>query len=253
MFCRQLQAVIAPTEKVRKMLESYGVCSDNNSKPDSCKVYVVPTGIDPTPFDDRSGREEFRAKYGISADTVLMVAVGRLGKEKNYEEVLDYLSRIDESRVRLLLVGDGPDRASLERQAEELKLGDRIIFAGMIPHSEIASCYTAADLFVCASSSETQGLTYLEAQAASLPILCRRDDCLNDVVVDGENGWQYDTFDEFSEHLTHLLDDDLRHAMGANARRHMAAHYSAAAFASHVLEIYQEVLDGYVPEEQERE
>ena len=249
MFCRQLQAVIAPTEKVRKMLESYGVGVDENTKPNGCKVYVVPTGIDPTPFDDRSGREAFRAQYGISPDTVLMVAVGRLGKEKNYEEVLNYLAKVDDPRVRLLLVGDGPDRASLERQAEELKLGDRIIFAGMIPHSEIASCYNAADLFVCASSSETQGLTYLEAQAASLPILCRRDDCLNDVVVNGENGWQYETFEEFSSYLTQLLDDELRYKMGENARRHMVAHYSAAAFASRVLEIYQEVLDSYVPEE----
>lgn len=253
LFCRQLQAVIAPTEKVRKMLESYGVGVEGKNDEENCKVYVVPTGIDPTPFDDRSGREAFREKLGITPDTVLMVAVGRLGKEKNYEEVLNYLAQVNDPRVRLLLVGDGPDRAALEKQAEELMLGDRVIFAGMIPHSEIASCYTAADLFVCASSSETQGLTYLEAQAASLPILCRRDDCLNDVVVDGENGWQYETFEEFSSHLSDLLDNDLRKTMGANARRHMEAHYSAAAFASRVLEIYQEVLDGYIPDESKGE
>ena len=72
---------------------------------------------------------------------------------------------------------------------------------------------------------------------------------MNDVVVNGENGWQYETFEEFSSYLTQLLDDELRYKMGENARRHMVAHYSAAAFASRVLEIYQEVLDSYVPEE----
>ncbi len=246
-FCRQLQAVIAPTQKVQKMLEGYGV------GPEGCKVYVVPTGIDPTPFDDHSGREAFRQKYGVKSDTILMVAVGRLGKEKNYEEVLDYLAKFDDPRVRLLLVGDGPDRAALERQAEELSLGDRVIFAGMIPHSEIASCYTSADLFVCASSSETQGLTYLEAQAAGLPIICRRDDCLKDVVVDGMNGWQYDGYEEFAAHLTNLMDEDLRKVMGYNARLHMEAHYSAAAFAAQVLKIYQEVLGGYEPDQSEIE
>ena len=240
-FCRQLQAVIAPTEKVRMMLEGYGI------EPDRCKMFVVPTGIDPAPFQDRSHRESIREKYGITPNKVLMIAVGRLGKEKNYEEVLNYLARFNDSRVRLLLVGDGPNRAALERQAEELMLRDRVIFAGMIPHDEIAAYYTAADLFVCASSSETQGLTYLEAQAAGLPIICRRDDCLNDVVINGENGWQYENYDEFYEHLACMLENDRIQIMGQNAYQHMTTHYSAAAFASKILEIYREVLDGYTP------
>ena len=116
-----------------------------------------------------------------------------------------------------------------------------------VPHDEIAAYYTAADLFVCASSSETQGLTYLEAQAAGLPIICRRDDCLNDVVINGENGWQYENYDEFYEHLACMLENDRIQIMGQNAYQHMTTHYSAAAFASKILEIYREVLDGYTP------
>lgn len=241
-FCKRLQAVIAPTEKVRKKLESYGI------GPDGRKVYVVPTGIDPTPFSDRSGREEFRAKYGVSPDTCLLVAVGRLGKEKNYEEILRYLAQYNSPDIRLLLVGDGPNRQSLEELAAELELSDKVIFAGMIPHNEIGSCYSSADLFVCASSSETQGLTYLEAQAASLPILCRRDECLAQVILDGENGWQYDTYEEFAEYLTKLLDPALRRTMGEAAREHMEKYYSAAAFAKRAVEIYQEVIDHYTPD-----
>lgn len=246
-LCKRLQAVIAPTEKVRKKLESYGI------GPDGRKVYVVPTGIDPAPFADRSGREAFRSKHGVSSDTCLLVAVGRLGKEKNYEEVLEYIARYNAPNVRLLLVGDGPNRQSLEALATQLELGDKVIFAGMVPHNEIASCYSSADLFVCASSSETQGLTYLEAQAASLPVLCRRDECLAQVVVDGQNGWQYDTYEEFASYLTQLLDPALRCSMGETAREYMEEHYSAAAFAKKIADIYAEVIANYVPSPDENE
>lgn len=234
--CKRPQAVIAPTEKVRRMLERYGI------GPDGQQVFVVPTGIDPAPFADRSNRDALRQKYGVSSDTVLMVAVGRLGKEKNYEEVLHYLKQFGDPRVRLLLVGDGPDRGHLEKLAEELRLNDRVVFAGMIPHSEIGPYYSVADLFVCASSSETQGLTYLEAEAAGLPVLCRRDDCLSGVIINGENGWQYDTYEEFADYLTRMLDPDLRAQMGNTAREHMEANYSAAAFAQKVLKIYETVI-----------
>lgn len=237
--CKKTKAVIAPTEKVRKMLERYGI------GPDGKPVPVIPTGIDPDPFNDRSQRDAIRERFGVTPETCLMVAVGRLGKEKNYEEVLRYLKQYEDPRVRLLLVGDGPDRARLQKMAEELELGNRAIFAGMIPHSEIGPYYTAADLFVCASSSETQGLTYLEAEAAGLPVLCRRDDCLAGVIINGENGWQYDTYDEFADYLTQMLDSDLRAKMGSSAKAHMEAHYSAKAFAKKVLEIYESILAGH--------
>ncbi len=234
--CNQTKAVIAPTEKVRKMLEGYGI------GPDGRDVYVVPTGIDPAPFADRSRREAIRKKYGVTPDTCLLAAVGRLGKEKNYEEVLRYLKRFGDPRVRLLLVGDGPDRERLEELAAELQLGDRVIFAGMVPHSEIGPYYTAADLFVCASSSETQGLTYLEAEAAGLPVLCRRDECLSGVIINGHNGWQYETYQQFAAYLTRMLDHAVRTEMGARAHRHMEENYSAVAFAQKVLVIYRRVL-----------
>ena len=234
--CKRTKAVIAPTEKVRKMLEGYGIGPDGKAVP------VIPTGIDPAPFADRSEREIIREKYGIAPDTCLMIGLGRLGKEKNYEEVLRFLSQYSDPRVRLLLVGDGPDRGRLEKLAEELGVTDRVIFVGMIPHHAVGAYYNAADLFVCASSSETQGLTYLEAEAAGLPVLCRRDDCLAGVIINGENGWQYDTYEEFADYLTQMLDPALRAKMGASAKAHMEAHYSAEAFAAKVLKIYEKVL-----------
>lgn len=240
--CKNLKAVIAPTEKVRKMLERYGV------GPDGKKVAVIPTGIDPVPFADRSKREEIRSRYSVDADTCLLVAVGRLGKEKNYEEVLRYLKEYNAPNVRLLLIGDGPDRSRLQKLATELELCEQVIFAGMIPHSDIGPYYNAADLFVCASSSETQGLTYLEAEASGLPVICRRDECLAGVITNGENGWQYDTYEEFAEYLQKMLEPELRAEMGVRARTHMEANYSAEAFAKKVLTIYECVLAEHIAE-----
>ena len=234
--CKRTKAVIAPTEKVRKMLEGYGIGPDGKAVP------VIPTGIDPAPFADRSERQIIREKYGVSENTCLLIGLGRLGKEKNYEEILRFLSKYNSDSVRLLLVGDGPDRGRLEKIAEELQLKDRAIFVGMIPHSAVGAYYNAADVFVCASSSETQGLTYLEAEAAGLPVLCRRDDCLAGVINNGENGWQYDTYEEFADYLTQIQNMELRTKMGTAAKEHMQANYSAAAFAAKVMKLYEKVL-----------
>ncbi len=234
-LCKNLQAVIVPTEKVRKMLEGYGI------GPDGRRVYIVPTGIEASPFEDHSDRSEIRAQYGVDTDTCLLIAVGRLGKEKNFAELLQYMNLLKEKNIRLMIVGDGPDRQELMKTAERLNLNDRVIFTGMIPHDRVAACYTASDVFVCASSSETQGLTYLEAQAAGLPILCRRDECLKDVVIDGVNGWQYDHFEDFTRYMTELMNPKLRQKMGYAAHEHMVTCYSAEVFAQRALGIYEEV------------
>lgn len=245
-LCKNMQAVIAPTEKVRKMLENYGI------GPDGRKVFVTPTGIEAEPFEDHSGRAEVRAKYGVDDDTVLLFSIGRLGKEKNFEELLQYVNKLKEKNLRLMIVGDGPDRGELENTVERLNLGDRVIFTGMVAHEKVASCYAAADFFVCASSSETQGLTYLEAQAAGLPIVCRKDECLADVVIDGVNGWQYENFEEFARYVDQLANPELRARMGEAAHKHMVENYSAEVFAKKVLAIYEQIVERYALEKVEQ-
>ena len=90
----------------------------------------------------------------------------------------------------LLLVGAGPHLPELKKKAEELKVTEHVIFTGMIAPEEVGHYYQAGDLFVSASISETQGMTYAEALAGGIPLLCRRDGCLEQVVTDDENGWQ---------------------------------------------------------------
>lgn len=108
--------------------------------------------------------------------------------------------------MTLLLVGDGPDRPRLEQVAHDLRLeAPAVIFAGMVPPEEVPEWYRLGDLFVSASSSETQGLTYIEALAAGVPALCRADLCLEGVILEGENGWQYHSTVEFRQRLEEFL------------------------------------------------
>lgn len=162
----QVDGMIAPTGKVRGLLQGYGV---------RCPVFVVPTGIDLRRFQqegDPMRRPVLRASLGIPAENTVLVCVGRLAEEKNIQELLKLRASLGSRPVTLLLVGDGPDRPRLEQVAHDLRLeAPAVIFAGMVPPEEVPEWYRLGDLFVSASSSETQGLTYIEALAAGVPAL----------------------------------------------------------------------------------
>ena len=109
------------------------------------------------------------------------------------KELLEYQQKIQESGTILMIVGGGPYLETLRKKAAELGVAESVIFTGMVSPAEVASYYPAGDLFVSASTSETQGLTYAEALAAGLPLFCRWYQCRRAVVEVVKNGWQYRT------------------------------------------------------------
>lgn len=84
---------------------------------------------------------------------------------------------------------------------------DKVIFTGMVDPASVQEYYQLGDLFVSASTSETQGLTYVEAAANGLPLLCRKDRCLDDVIIEGENGYEYTSAEEFLEEIANIAAD----------------------------------------------
>ncbi len=143
--------------------------------------------------------------------------------------------------MTLLLVGDGPDRQRLEAEAAALGLETPdVVFAGMVAAEQIADWYQLGDLFVNASTSETQGLTYAEALAAGVPVLCRADPCLVGVVREGENGWQYRGEADFRRKLDNFLAHPHRREQISRQARQSAEEYSAKRFAERVEAIYLE-------------
>src|SRR5699024_2693187 len=174
----------------RTMLRSYGVASD---------IHVAPTGLDLTRYrpvrtrDEERETQQLRQQLGIDPGQRILLSLGRLAREKNIEELFDLLEGLNDPRLTLLIVGDGPHREQLIARAHRSPARERIIFAGSVPPSQATAYYRLADVFVSASRSETQGLTYIEALACGLPALCRRDPSLHEVIIDGVNGGQYDT------------------------------------------------------------
>ena len=234
---RRTNCVIAPTEKVKSLLTQYHIDQE---------IRVIPTGITLEEFAVETPPERLLAlkrSLNIPENNRVLLYVGRLAKEKNLEEVLRYYGDLRSEGVTFLLVGDGPNRASLEQLTARLELERRVVFAGMIAPEKVADYYHLGNLFVSASGSEAQGLTYLEALASGVPILCRRDDCLKGVVIDGQNGWQYQDEEDFMKKLsTFLQDGSLGERMSRNARQLAQENFSAATFAERAEAVYRDVL-----------
>ncbi|MGN0169038.1 MAG: glycosyltransferase family 4 protein [Acetatifactor sp.] len=234
LIATQTDCMIAPTEKVRRLLTGYGI-----TKP----LYVIPTGIEQTCFSEQEttkDRAAVRQKWNIREDCTLLVFVGRLAKEKNCKELIRAIDWFRGREVALLMVGDGPCREELEQQVRSLGLENQIVFTGMVPPETVSRYYHAGDLFVSASTSETQGLTYLEALSAGLPMLCRADTCLQDVLIDGKNGWQYRTREEFQARLDLFLHSGaFREQLQQNALE-IGRRFSIPAFSEAIEAVYLE-------------
>lgn len=234
---KRTQGVIAPTGKVFTLLKEYGVTQE---------IRVVPTGIDLGCFDlpvQQTEIEAARRRLGIPGADKVLLFVGRLAQEKNLEEIIDFVARMNNSRITLLVVGDGPDRANLQSLARARNVAHKVIFTGMVSPGEVAAYYRMGDIFVSASRSETQGLTYVEALASGVPALCRKDACLDNVILDGVNGWQYTSFEQFYEKMEAIVQSEEGYReLSANAKAHAIAHYSSAAFAARIEEFYTKLV-----------
>lgn len=243
-FCRnrlnRTNAVIVPSEKTAEHLQAYRL------RP---PVYVIPSGTDIRRFSTPIAPEQLlalRQSLHIPDNAFVLLHVGRIGKEKNIEEILRCMSKVPQQNVYLVLVGDGPYVDQIRKAVNYYHLQDRIRFTGMVPHDHIVHYYQMADLFVNASTSETQGLTFGEALASGLPVLCYRDPCLADVVINGYNGCQCASPEEFIQELLHLIKDRpclMRYAK--QAKRFMYENYSREIFAKRVDAVYRACLTGH--------
>lgn len=234
---RHTKAVIAPSQKIERLLKDYGI-----EQP----IKVIPTGLRLKKFSDEISVNiinELKAKLGIPLKSRGLITVGRAAKEKNIDELIRYFKRLDIENTVFVIVGGGPYLDALKDLAYAENISDKMIFTGAVEPENIAAYYRLGDIFLSASQSETQGLTYIEALASGLPAVCRRDDCLNDVITNGKNGGQYTDFKEFSELIrTFLFNDELYKSMSENAVQ-TAQKYSAEKFAKDVETVYMEILE----------
>ena len=180
-FMRKCQHIVIPSESMKEILiRDYGL-QDHYT--------VIPTGIDLEPYQSVEGNT-LRASKRWQDDKVL-VSIGRLAPEKNWETLLQAAASVyrEHPDLRVVILGDGPEKAALQNLSAELGIAERVTFTGELPFAEVTVYLKAADLFGFSSVTETQGLVTMEAMAAGLPVVAVDASGTRDIVDDGKQGF----------------------------------------------------------------
>lgn len=232
--------IIVPTNKTYKLLKDKYKIEKN--------IHIVPTGIEVDRFFseniDLKLLTSLKRKLNLTKKDEVIIFVGRLAKEKNVEFLLEAQKKLiqENNNIKLIIVGDGPDKEKYEDIAVNLKISDHVIFTGKIPWDEIQYYYHLSDFFVTASRSETQGLTVVEAMASSLVPLVIKDEAFEGTVTNQINGLVFETQEEYCKDILLLIrDHNLRNQL-SNQARIQSEHLSTSQFAENVLVVYERVI-----------
>lgn len=195
---------ITPSEKIREYMRSIGVDSYIN---------VIPTGIDFAAYKSENipATEviELKNKYHLTSDTYTILSLGRVAKEKSIDMCLRgyalFLKTNPVQKTRFLCVGGGPAIPELKELSEKLGIGDHVTFVGPVNPDEVPKYYRLGNCFVSASTTETQGLTFMEALASSLILVARYDDTLTSLIKEGDDGFFFFDENDLAEKLPKII------------------------------------------------
>lgn len=231
--------LIVPSEKVKAVMEKYGI---------KCPIEIIPSGIDMNIYKKRLPKKEktkILSELGLQNSNKYLVTVCRLAAEKNIDELLRYLPALTkrDKDIKLIIVGDGPYKTKLVKEINKLGISDHVIFTGAISRDEIYKYYQLGNIFVSASTSETQGLTYIEALASGMPMVCKKDKCLDKIIEKGGNGFVFKNENDFIEGVESILNNKiLMDNMHKNSLE-KSNNFSKEEFGIKVERLYKKVLD----------
>lgn len=235
--------LIVPTRKIYKILrQNYNITKN---------IHIVPTGIDVERFDikniDKKKIEDLRKKYKLKKKDFVILSVSRIAKEKSLDKLIINHKELlkKHPNIKLLIVGDGPDKEDLENLVKELKIEKNVIFTGKVPLEDVQIYYHLASVFATFSTSETQGLTLCEAAASSVPIVAINDDSFVDAVIDNLNGFVFETDEEYIDSISKLYKDKKLLEYFSNQSKLLSNSMSSDYFADRVLKVYEEAIKNY--------
>lgn len=238
-YMRKCHHLVVPSHSIRLMLEeSYGIGK---------RVSVVPTGIEPLDFAKVSPQEA-RARLSLDPHEPIILSVGRLAREKNWDLVLEAFQTVNTEcpGARLLVVGGGEELPALEQTCRDRGIEARVSFVGAVEKERMTDYYAAADLFCFASVTETQGLVTLEAMASGLPVAAVDANGTRDVLRDGKEGFMVACeASALSQALINLMKSlELRKQMG-EAGRARAREFDLPTQARLMEEVYRTAIADY--------
>lgn len=233
--------LIVPTKKTYDLFkEKYQV--DRN-------IHIIPTGIELERFYteniDKKKLASIKRKEKITKDDFIAIFIGRLAQEKNVVFLLDVMKDLVPSlpKLKLLIVGDGPDYDLYKEIIEKDHLENNVIMTGKVAWEEVPYYYHLSDIFLTASHTETQGLTVIEAMASSVVPICIDDESFKNTVIDGLNGRIFNNEKECKEIITELYNDSKLTKKLSNQARINSDRFSAKYFAESVLDVYKYAIE----------
>ncbi|MGB9344162.1 glycosyltransferase [Trichococcus sp.] len=244
-FCNSTMGIIAPSEQMKEKLASYNIYKE---------IRVIPTGVR-IPEQIVGIKSRKREALGISDSELVLLSLSRLSSEKNLDKLVHAFPEVVEAypSAKLVFVGDGPMRQDLETLVAEMNLIPNVIFVGEVRNEDVSEYYQMADIYINASESETQGLTYLESIVNGCPVIAKRNDYLSGLITEDSLGMLFEADDKIGKTIIAYADffhsSDV--AINQEVWDELMQEISSKAFADAVLSYYQTSIDIY--ESQPRE
>ncbi|MBK9121848.1 MAG: glycosyltransferase family 4 protein [Chloroflexi bacterium] len=221
-------------------------------KPSDPRVTEMPNGVDTSRFTADVDTSGIRGRYGFSEDDVVLAFCGGMDTPhyfKGVDVLLNAAARVDAPNLRLMLIGDGDLRPRYMEEAQRLGLGERAVFCGRVPDSDLPSHYAAADFLVLPSTTmgEAFGIVLLEAMAAGKPVIASNLPGVRTVVAPGVDGFLSapNDVDDLAARIRDMLDaGDRRKVMGQAGRDKVVAKYDWSRINERLVDVYREVVDG---------
>lgn len=235
--CNAVDAVVAPSQQLADVLAGYGV-----TRP----IRAIPTGLQLGEFAGGDGAA-FRSRHGIAADRPVMLLVGRVAHEKNIGFLLRVLSAVRQSvpNVLFVIAGEGPALAGLRETAAADGLAENTLFVGYLDRrGALIDCYRAADVFVFASRTETQGLVLLESLALGVPVVSTAVLGTKEVLRDAAGALvvEEDTAEFAAAVVKVLTQPELRAALAGAGRSFVEQRWSSSEMARRLKQLYEELV-----------
>ncbi len=232
--------LIVPTNKIYRLFKEKYKFTKN--------INIIPTGIEVERFYKENLNQgtiaELRKHLNLSKKDFVVLFVGRIAQEKNIKFLLKSQKKLVEkhSNIKLIIVGDGPDRLEYEEYTRNLDLKDNVIFTGKVRWDDMPYYYQIGDVFTSASKTETQGLTIIEAMASNLVPVCMRDEAFESMVTEDLNGLFFETNDEYEEQILRLYKDRKELDYLNKQARIQADTFGSKYYAEKVFEVYQRAI-----------
>ena len=240
-YCdKTVTELIVPTQKTYNLFKEKYEYERN--------IHIVPTGIEVERFyqenNDSKETSKIRKKLGLSKDDFILLFVGRLAAEKNVTFLIDnQVDLVKENpHCKLIIIGDGPDIDLFKKQARDLHIENNVIFTGKIPWDQINKYYQIPNVFVTSSHTETQGLTVLEAMAASIPVVALDDAAFRDVVVHDLNGYLFKDSQDYCKYIKKIMKDKKLYNRLSRQARIQGESHSSKYYAEKILDVYYAAL-----------